>query len=60
MSTAAVAVGWSGYFDKLLDNLFGCQIPDALSYAPIAQDPGDTSGITNLRRSCWWCSAPCC
>ena len=48
MSTAAVAVCWSGYFDKLLDNLFGFQIPDALSYAPIAHDPGDTTGIINL------------
>ncbi len=48
VSTAAVAVGWSGYFNKLLDNVFGFQIPDALSYAPIAHDPGDTTGIINL------------
>ena len=31
VSTAAVAVGWSGYVNKLLDNLFGVQIPQALS-----------------------------
>ena len=27
VSIAAVAVGWSGYLNKLLDNLFGIQIP---------------------------------
>ena len=25
VSTAAVAVGWSGYLNKLLDNLFGAR-----------------------------------
>ena len=28
VSTAAVAVGWSGYLNELLDNLFGWQMPD--------------------------------
>ena len=31
VSGAAVAVGWSQYLNELLDNLFGFQIPDALS-----------------------------
>ncbi len=34
VSGAAVAVGWSQYLNELLDNLFGVQIPDALSQAP--------------------------
>jgi APA family basic amino acid/polyamine antiporter len=34
VSTAAVAVGWSGYVNKLLHNLFGFQLPQALSAAP--------------------------
>ena len=40
VSIAAVAVGWSGYLNKLLDNLFGFQIPHALSAAPWDADPG--------------------
>ncbi|WP_315094345.1 amino acid permease [uncultured Cellulomonas sp.] len=40
VSTAAVAVGWSGYVNQLLDNLFGWQIPTALSSAPWDVDPG--------------------
>lgn len=47
VSTAAVAVGWSGYLNKLLENLFGAGIPDALSYAPLSHD-GDATGIINL------------
>ena len=31
VSGAAVAVGWSQYLNQLLDNLFGFQIPEALS-----------------------------
>lgn len=34
VSSAAVSVGWSQYLNELLDNLFGVQIPEALSYAP--------------------------
>lgn len=34
VSGAAVAVGWSQYLNELLDNLFGFQIPDALSHSP--------------------------
>jgi len=39
---AAVAVGWSQYLNKLLDDLFGFHIPDALSQAP------EQGGIINL------------
>ncbi|GEK21887.1 APC family permease [Cellulomonas xylanilytica] len=40
VSTAAVSVGWSGYLNQLLHNLFGWQIPTALSAAPWDADPG--------------------
>ncbi len=40
VSTAAVAVGWSGYVNKLLHNLFGFQLPQALSGAPWDAAPG--------------------
>ena len=40
VSTAAVSVGWSGYLNQLLHNLFGWQIPNALSAAPWDTDPG--------------------
>ena len=40
VATAAVAVGWSGYLNKLLHNLFGFQIPHALSAAPWDSEPG--------------------
>ncbi|WP_309133188.1 amino acid permease [Brevibacterium sp.] len=42
VSTAAVAVGWSQYVNQLLGNLFGFQLPEALSYAP------EEGGIVNL------------
>ena len=45
VSAAAVAVGWSQYVNKLLDNFFGRHLPQALSAAPW----GDASpGIINL------------
>ena len=44
MSISAVAVGWSGYLNKLLDNLFGVHLPHALTAAPW----GETPGIVNL------------
>lgn len=37
---ASVAVGWSGYLNELLDNVFGVQIPQAISAAPFDDDPG--------------------
>src|SRR6201997_3869607 len=40
VSTAAVAVSWSGYLNKLLSNLFGFQLPHALSAAPWDSQPG--------------------
>jgi len=40
VSTAAVAVGWSGYVNKLLDNVFGLKMPHALSAAPWNSQPG--------------------
>ena len=47
VAAGAVAVGWSGYFNELLDKLFGFQLPDALSYSPIPVE-GATSGLVNL------------
>ena len=40
VATAAVAVGWSGYLNKLMQDLFGFQIPQALSAAPWDSNPG--------------------
>jgi APA family basic amino acid/polyamine antiporter len=40
VSTAAVAVGWSGYLNKLLSNVLGFQLPHALSAAPWDTEPG--------------------
>ena len=42
VSAAAVAVGWSQYVNELLGNLFGVQLPEALSQAP------EQGGILNL------------
>ncbi len=44
VSISAVAVGWSGYLNKLFENLFGWHIPQALSAAPWDSAPG----IVNL------------
>lgn len=40
VATAAVAVGWSGYVNKLLTNLFGFRMPPVLSAAPWDSNPG--------------------
>src|SRR3984893_7598031 len=40
VATAAVSVGWSGYVNKLLNNLFGFHMPRALSAAPWDSEPG--------------------
>ncbi len=40
VSTAAVAVGWSQYVNKLLENFLGYQLPVSLSAAPWDEDPG--------------------
>ena len=42
VSGAAVAVGWSQYLNQFLGNLFGFQLPEALSNAP------EQGGIFNL------------
>jgi len=47
VSSSAVAVGWSGYFNELLQNTIGWRIPDALSYSPIA-DGDSPTGMINL------------
>ncbi|WP_441961569.1 APC family permease, partial [Mycolicibacterium houstonense] len=44
VSMSATAVGWSGYLNKLLENLFGWRLPHALSTAPWGENPG----IVNL------------
>ncbi|MFV8053786.1 amino acid permease [Mycobacterium sp. 48b] len=40
VSMSATAVGWSGYLNQLLDNLFGWRLPHALSAAPWGENPG--------------------
>ncbi len=40
VSTAAVAVSWSGYLNKLLSNVFGFGLPHAVSAAPWESRPG--------------------
>src|ERR1700739_3058365 len=40
VSTAAVAVGWSQYLNKLLDNVFGFHLPQAISQGPWDSEPG--------------------
>src|SRR5581483_3269176 len=44
VSGAAVAVGWSQYLNKLLDNVFGWRLPQAISAAPWDSD----AGLVNL------------
>lgn len=40
VSTAAVAVSWSGYLNKLLSNVFGFQLPYVISATPWDAHPG--------------------
>ena len=40
VSTAAVAVGWSGYLNEALRNLTGIELPHAILAAPWDADPG--------------------
>jgi amino acid transporter len=44
VSTAAVAVGWSQYLNKLLDNVFGFRLPQVISEGPW----DDVPGVINL------------
>jgi len=50
VAVSAVAVGWSGYFNELLHNLFGFTIPTALSlsFVPVPPDFEPTGGVINL------------
>jgi amino acid transporter len=49
VAASAVAVGWSGYFNELLDSTLGWQLPDALSTTFIpGPDEGATGGLINL------------
>lgn len=47
VAASAVAVGWSGYFNELLDKTVGVTLPDMLSYSPIPYDENVT-GLLNL------------
>ncbi|AMD54203.1 amino acid permease [Mycolicibacterium fortuitum subsp. fortuitum DSM 46621 = ATCC 6841 = JCM 6387] len=40
VSMSATAVGWSGYLNQLLENVFHWRLPHALSAAPWGDDPG--------------------
>jgi basic amino acid/polyamine antiporter, APA family len=40
VATAAVAVSWSGYLDRLLSDAFGFHLPHSLSAAPWDAQPG--------------------
>lgn len=48
VSTAAVAVGWSGYLNEALHNITGIALPQAILYAPFAEDPTAPTGLINL------------
>lgn len=50
VSTGAVAVGWSSYFNELLHETIGWQLPKALSVSPIPVWPDfePTGGLINL------------
>ena len=52
ISASAVAVGWAGYLNKLLEIMFGSGLPHALSAAPFVADGYSLSlaggGIMNL------------
>jgi amino acid transporter len=49
VAAAAVAVGWSGYFNELLDSTLGIEVPTALSTSFIAGPDGEaTGGLVNL------------
>lgn len=47
VAASAVAVGWSGYFNELLDKTVGVTLPDGLSYSPIPYEE-NTTGLLNL------------
>lgn len=49
VASAAVAVGWSSYFNELIESLFGVRLPHELSVSPIPGTDGlATGGFINL------------
>lgn len=49
VAVSAVAVGWSGYFNELLHQLFGWQLPRELSVSFVpGEDGAATGGVINL------------
>ncbi len=49
VATGAVAVGWSSYFNELLDETIGVRLPHALSISPFPGPDGvATGGLINL------------
>lgn len=44
LAVSAVAVGWSGYFNELLHQLFGFQLPTALSLTFLPNPDGSSNG----------------
>jgi APA family basic amino acid/polyamine antiporter len=48
VSTAAVAVGWSGYLNEAVTNIFGFSLPESLLYAPFNANPEGPVGVINL------------
>lgn len=48
VSTAAVAVGWSGYVHVALLNITGIDLPQAILYAPFNANPDGPTGWINL------------
>lgn len=49
VAVSAVAVGWSGYFNELLQNTLGFRLPEALSISFVPGSDGvATGGVINL------------
>ena len=46
VSTAAVAVGWSGYLNEALTNITGVGLPEAVLQAPVAKETVD--GVSHM------------
>ena len=57
VSTAAVAVGWSGYSTRRCVNITGLELPRAMLAAPWRQRPPASS---TCPRWCWSGCACCC
>lgn len=45
VSSAAVAVGWSGYFNELTGAVLGVSLPEELSYSPVPYEDSPTGWI---------------